>query len=64
MAKEFCYLSESPSGRQVAINADLVRVVVEIDARTTAIVFDASHQVEVKGAFKEICQGLQALMMN
>lgn len=64
MAKEFCYLAESPSGKQVAINSDLVRVVVEIDARTTAIVFDAGHQVEVKGAFNEICQGLEALMVK
>ena len=61
MAKDFCYLPESPSGAKVAINVALVRVVVEVDERTAAIVFDAGHQVVVKGAFSEVCECLKEL---
>jgi hypothetical protein len=44
MADRMCFLKESGSGKDIAVNAQLVRLVREIDETKVAIVFDNNLQ--------------------
>ncbi len=54
MAKDFSYLEESGSGRKVAINPRHVRLIVEIDEKRVAVIFDDAHQILVDGSLAQI----------
>ncbi len=43
MVYDLSFLTESGSGKSIAINPQLVRFVIEIDIKTVAIVFDKNQ---------------------
>ena len=53
------FLTESGSGKSIAINPQLVRFVIQIDDNTVAIVFDEEHQIMVDGAVASISEHLR-----
>ena len=53
------FLTESGSGKSIAINPQLVRFVIEIDVKTVAIVFDKEHQIIVDGTVASVSEHLR-----
>ena len=49
MAYGLCFLSESGTGKSIAINPHLVRLLMEIDKDKVAVVFDKDLQITVDG---------------
>jgi hypothetical protein len=59
MVYGFSFLTESGSGKSIAVNPQLVRFVVQIDDKTVAIVFDKEHQIMVDGTVALISEQLR-----
>jgi hypothetical protein len=59
MADRMCFLKESGSGKDIAVNAQLVRLVKEIDETKVAIIFDNDLQITVDGTVTSIVAALQ-----
>jgi hypothetical protein len=59
MAYGLCFLSESGTGKSIAINPHLVRLLMEIDKDKVAIVFDKDLQITVDGTVALISANLQ-----
>jgi hypothetical protein len=59
MADRMCFLKESGSGKDIAVNAQLVRLVKEIDETKVAIVFEGNLQITVDGTVTSIVAALQ-----
>ena len=59
MIYDLSFLTESGSGKSIAINPQLVRFVIEIDVKTVAIVFDKEHQIIVDGTVASISEHLR-----
>ncbi len=59
MADRMCFLKESGSGKDIAVNAQLVRLVKEIDETKVAIVFDNDLQITIDGTVTAIAEALQ-----
>ncbi|MCI0599079.1 MAG: hypothetical protein L0Y60_06105 [Beijerinckiaceae bacterium] len=59
MVFDFCFLTESGSGKSIAINPQLVRFVIKIDDKTVAVVFDKEHQIMVDGTVASISEHLR-----
>jgi hypothetical protein len=59
MADRMCFLKESGSGKDIAVNAQLVRLVKEIDGTKVAIIFDNDLQITVDGTVTSIVAALQ-----
>jgi hypothetical protein len=59
MVYGFSFLTESGSGKSIAVNPQLVRFVVQIDDKTVAIVFDKEHQIMVDGTVALISEHLR-----
>jgi hypothetical protein len=59
MVYDLTFLTESGSGKRIAINPHLVRFVIEINDKTVAIVFDQLHQINVDGTVASISEHLR-----
>jgi len=59
MVYDLSFLTESGSGKSIAINPQLVRFVIKIDDKTVAIVFDKEHQIIVDGTVASISEHLR-----
>jgi hypothetical protein len=59
MVYDLSFLTESGSGKSIAINPQLVRFVIKIDDKTVAIVFDKEHQIIVDGTVASISEQLR-----
>ena len=59
MVYDLSFLTESGSGKSIAINPQLVRFVIEIDVKTVAIVFDKEHQIIVDGTVAGVSEHLR-----
>ncbi len=59
MIYDLSFLTESGSGKSIAINPQLVRFVIEIDDKTVAIVFDKEHQIDVVGTVASVSENLR-----
>ena len=59
MIYDLSFLTESGSGKSIAINPQLVRFVIEIGDKTVAIVFDKEHQIIVDGTVASISEHLR-----
>ncbi len=59
MVYDLSFLKESGSGKSIAINPQLVRLVIEIDVKTVAIFFDKEHQINVDGTVASISEQLR-----
>lgn len=59
MVYDLSFLTESGSGKSIAINPQLVRYVIEIDVKTVAIFFDKEHQINVDGTVAAISEHLR-----
>ena len=59
MVYDLSFLTESGSGKSIAINPQLARLVIEIDAKTVAIVFDKEHQIIVDGTVASVSEHLR-----
>ncbi len=59
MVYDLSLLTESGSGKSIAINPQLVRFVIKIDDKTVAIVFDKEHQIIVDGTVASISEHLR-----
>ena len=59
MVYDLSFLTESGSGKSIAINPQLVRFVIEIDVKTVAIVFDKEHQIIVDGTVASVSEHLR-----
>ena len=59
MVYDLSFFTESGSGRNIAINPQLVRFVIEINDKTVAIVFDQLHQINVEGTVASISEHLR-----
>ena len=59
MVYDLSFLTESESGKRIAINPQLVRFVIEIDVKTVAIVFDKEHQIIVDGTVASVSEHLR-----
>ena len=58
MKYELSFLTESGSGKKIAVNPLLVRLIIEIDDEEVAIVFDHGHQIRVDGTVAMIAEQL------
>jgi hypothetical protein len=59
MAYGLCFLSESGTGKNIAINPHLVRLLMETGKDKVAIVFDKDLQITVDGTVALISANLQ-----
>lgn len=59
MVFDFSLVTESGSGKSIAINPQLVRFVIEIDDKTVAIVFDKEHHIDVVGTVASVSENLR-----
>jgi hypothetical protein len=59
MVYDLTFFTESGSGRNIAINPQLVRFVVAMNDKTVAIVFDQLHQINVDGTVASIAENLR-----
>jgi hypothetical protein len=59
MVYDLSLLTESGSGKSIAINPQLVRFVIKIYDKTVAIVFDKEHQIIVDGTVASIAEHLR-----
>jgi hypothetical protein len=59
MVYDLSFLTESGSGKSIAINPQLVRFVIEIDDKKVAIVFDNEHQIMVDGTVASVSEHLR-----
>jgi len=59
MVYDLSFFTESGSGKNIAVNPQLVRFVIEINDKTVAIVFDQLHQINVEGTVASISEHLR-----
>jgi hypothetical protein len=59
MVYDLSFLTESGSGKNIAVNPHLVRFVIKIDDKMVAIVFDKEHQIIVGGTVASISEHLR-----
>lgn len=59
MPDGICFLKESGTGKEVAVSAQHVRLVREIDKATVAIVFDTNLQITIDGTVASIADALR-----
>ncbi|MFZ0557923.1 MAG: hypothetical protein WAN31_11280 [Methylovirgula sp.] len=59
MPDGICFLKESGSGKEMAVNAQLVRIVMEIDKERVAIIFDNDLQIIVDGTVASVADALR-----
>ena len=59
MVYDLSFLTESGSGKSIAINPQLVRFVIKIDDKTVAIVFDKEHRIIIDGTVASISEQLR-----
>ena len=62
MKYELSFLTESGTGKKIAVNPLLVRLIIEIDEEKVAIVFDHGHQIRVDGTVATIAEQLRKSM--
>ena len=59
MVYDLSFLTESESGKRIAINPQLVRFVIEIDDKRVAIVFDKEHRIIIDGTVASVSERLR-----
>jgi hypothetical protein len=59
MVYDLSFLTESESGKRIAINPQLVRFVVEIDDKRVGIVFDKEHRIIIDGTVAAVSEHLR-----
>ena len=59
MVYDLSFLTESGSGKSIAINPQLVRFVIEIDDKRDAIVFDKEHRIIIDGTVASVSEHLR-----
>lgn len=59
MPDGICFLKESGTGKEIAVNAELVRLVMEIDKGKVTIIFDNDLQITVDGTVASIADALR-----
>ena len=59
MVYDLSFLTESGSGKSIAINPQLVRFVIEIDDKRVAIVFDKEHRIIIDGTVASVSEHLR-----
>jgi hypothetical protein len=59
MVYDLSFLTESGSGKSIAVNPQLVRFVLQIDDKRVAIVFGPEHQIMVDGTVASISEHLR-----
>ena len=59
MVYDLSFLTESESGKRIAINPQLVRFVIEIDDKRVAIVFDKEHRIIIDGTVASVSEHLR-----
>ncbi len=59
MADGMCFLKESGTEKDIAVNAQFVHLVMEIDKEKVAIIFDNKLQVVVDGTVASTVAALQ-----
>jgi hypothetical protein len=59
MVYDLSFLTESESGKRIAINPQLVRFVVEIDDKRVGIVFDKEHRIIIDGTVASVSEHLR-----
>jgi hypothetical protein len=59
MADGMCFLKESGTGKDIAVNAQLVHLVMEIDKEKVAIIFNNDLRVMVDGSVASTVTALQ-----
>jgi hypothetical protein len=62
MAYGLCFLTESGTGKSIAINPQLVRLIIQIDENKVAIVFDNDLRVTIDGTVTSISGSLRKAM--
>jgi predicted GTPase len=62
MAYGLCFLTETGTGKSIAINPLLIRFIMEIDDNRVAIVFDNDLRVTIDGTVASICDSLRKAM--
>ncbi|QBR72030.1 hypothetical protein CU048_12975 [Beijerinckiaceae bacterium] len=62
MAYGLCFLTESGTGKSIAINPQLVRLIIQIDENKVAIVFDNDLRVTIDGTVASISGSLRKAM--
>jgi hypothetical protein len=62
MAYGLCFLTESGTGKSIAINPQLVRLIIQIDENKVAIVFDNDLKVTIDGTVTSISDRLRKAM--
>jgi hypothetical protein len=59
MPDGICFLKESGSGKEMAVNTQHVRIVMEIDKERVAIIFDNDLQITVDGTVASVADALR-----
>jgi hypothetical protein len=59
MVYDLSFLTESESGKRIAINPQLVRFVIEIDDKRVGIVFDKEHRIIIDGTVAAVSEHLR-----
>jgi hypothetical protein len=59
MKFEPCFLTEYPSGKDIAVNPNLVRIIMQIGEETVDIVFDNECRVTIKGTVASVAESLR-----
>jgi hypothetical protein len=59
MVYDLTFLTESESGKSIAINPQLVRFVIEIDDKRVGVVFDKEHRIIIDGTVASISEQLR-----
>jgi hypothetical protein len=59
MPDGICFLKESGTGKDMAVNAHHVRLVMEIDKDRVTIIFDNDLQITVDGTVASIADALR-----
>ena len=59
MVYDLSFLTESESGKRIAINPQLVRFVIEIDDKRVGIVFDKEHRIIIDGTVASVSEHLR-----
>lgn len=59
MVYDLSFLTESESGKRIAINPQLVRFVIEIDDKRVGIIFDKEHRIIIDGTVAAVSELLR-----
>ena len=64
MSSEFCYLTDSNTQKDVAVNPQQVRFVSEYRPGISLVIFDSEHILTVVGSVLEVSQQLAAALRS